>query len=97
MSKKNKQLLPCPLCGRSDPVAVVDRRFAFGFQSAVLCDHEIGGCGTSSGFRDTKKEARKLWNTRHYAAFGTAAQPCNKAADDFVAALTIPCNGVIEG
>lgn len=31
---------------------------------AVICDFNKGGCGASSGFRRTEKEAIDLWNRR---------------------------------
>lgn len=65
----SKKLLPCPCCGNSKAVcvvdgSVVDRQNEVGDYFVVLCDYRHDGCGMSSGFCDTKKEARKLWNTR---------------------------------
>lgn len=33
-------------------------------QYAVICDHLIGGCGSSSGFLPTQEQAAHLWNDR---------------------------------
>lgn len=65
----SKKLLPCPCCGNSKSVSLVDssevdRQDGVGDSFTVLCDCQHDGCGMSSGFRSTKKEARKLWNTR---------------------------------
>lgn len=66
------KLQPCPFCGHESSAIVtdnVDMNFMvdtelFGY--TVLCSGlpSVGGCGATCGYRDTKEDAIKHWNTR---------------------------------
>ena len=62
------ELKPCPFCGRIDKIILVfedDYNYckyfcdASGFQN-----NNNRGCGASSGYAPTAKEAQEKWNTR---------------------------------
>lgn len=64
-------LLPCPFCKATEPTVCLIRGddedlYPEGGnpkQSAVICDFNVNGCGSISGFRDSEDEAIKLWNS----------------------------------
>jgi|GEM_PF-1425715 len=68
--KKEIKLKPCPFCGLTRSLIVgtdkeieeLDRE-GTGYY-AVCCNAKIGGCGSASGYKKSKEEAIKLWNTR---------------------------------
>ena len=66
-------LLPCPFCGRDMARFITcheveacgqfnrcDRDGSF----AVICSFVYGGCGSSSGFYESREEAAEAWNKR---------------------------------
>ena len=66
---------PCPFCGQAKTIRYVfegpheitdgkDLGHKPGDNWAVICPMTIGGCGTRTGYRGTKQEALKVWNTR---------------------------------
>jgi hypothetical protein len=69
-----KQIKKCPFCGKDDtpqlylsseinsdaPAREPDADDWF----AVCCDFNVGGCGGTGGYRPTKAEAVKAWNSR---------------------------------
>ena len=70
------KLLPCPFCGKIDTLIVgsdlelsckedYDDWSELNSETfAVACDFLKGGCGATSGFRDSKEFAIHTWNTR---------------------------------
>lgn len=71
----SQELKPCPFCGRTSPLEVTDSNkidlltqsdYAFDDNPtfAVVCNKNKEGCGSSSGFWDTQKQAVIAWNTR---------------------------------
>ena len=66
-------LAPCPFCGK-DTVAFIScrevgvcgefNRCGQEGSWAVACSFLHGGCGSSSGFFQTKREAAQAWNRR---------------------------------
>lgn len=69
------RLKPCPFCGKRAPVRVLDSNELEGvgpgdegYESnpdhAVVCSFTDGGCGASSGYRSTGREAVEAWNRR---------------------------------
>lgn len=61
------KLKPCPFCGKTTSVEI-DRYSEYDdnytSQYAVICNHNKGGCGSVSGYKNSKTEAIELWNTR---------------------------------
>ena len=61
-------LKPCPFCGKNYPTvsiypaSIADGDESFGFY--VICGHEAGGCGASSGWAASEEIAINLWNKR---------------------------------
>ena len=55
-------LRKCPFCGNKNLI-IIDNDEAYPNYS-VCCDYLKGGCGSTSGFRETKEEAIELWNKR---------------------------------
>ena len=66
--KPKIELLPCPFCGKNVQFVGTsgeidgdsDNKDSF----AVCCSFNSGGCGATSGYRETKEEAIKAWNMR---------------------------------
>lgn len=71
------QLLPCPFCGQTKSVVVAACQDYHepdcdcymgdsGFHAVcdASSDAALGGCGASSGFGATEKEAAERWNRR---------------------------------
>lgn len=70
------KLLSCPFCGKIDTLIVgsdlelsckedYDDWSELNSETfAVACDFLKGGCGATSGFRDSKEFAIHTWNTR---------------------------------
>lgn len=66
--------LSCPICGKSDCIEIMDCYTAEGLDCECqdyrknsfkcICNYLKGGCGTSTGVSQTKKEALEKWNTR---------------------------------
>lgn len=56
---------PCPCCGERIPVTYDENAGLFirGLRQ-IVCRIDRGGCGTSSGRFDTKREAVRAWNRR---------------------------------
>lgn len=65
-----EELKPCPFCGGSFAVlgtaAEIDMDDEEGAdnQWAVVCDYHAGGCGATSGYRNTPEAAVDAWNRR---------------------------------
>lgn len=63
---KEYQIGPCRICGHTSAPRILDtEEEGYGGdvrQYAVVCDHNNGGCGSSSGFRDRIEYAIQLWN-----------------------------------
>lgn len=61
-------LLPCPFCGKSEPVRLEsyrDEEHKDYFY--IVCSVIKGGCGGMSGYFKTRLTAYKKWNSRgHY-------------------------------
>ena len=69
-------LKPCPFCGEDTSVFCMsaaqiemldedDPNYDNAvFEFAVCCDFHLGGCGATSGYRDTAEEAVEAWNRR---------------------------------
>lgn len=58
---------PCKFCGNIKSVRIIDSNEAYERDEdypmyAVVCDLNNGGCGSTSGFRETITEAIELWN-----------------------------------
>jgi hypothetical protein len=64
----SKDLSRCPHCGATahgGTVHIEGSKFdRYVGASYVVCDHSLGGCGASGGFRDNQDEAIALWNRR---------------------------------
>ena len=61
-SDKHPDIKPCPFCGRTNTVnAHYDEETD---RLQIICDYNKGGCGSSSGFKETDAEAWELWNKR---------------------------------
>lgn len=70
------KLKPCPFCGEDMSVFCYsaaqigmldedDPNYDNAvFEFAVCCDFHLGGCGATSGYRDTAEEAVEAWNRR---------------------------------
>ena len=57
------ELAPCPFCGHSEFVTIQDDMDCDMRESYwVVCDYNMGGCGSSSGWRRDKEKAVALWN-----------------------------------
>jgi hypothetical protein len=73
----SKELSRCPHCGATahgGTVHIEGSKFdRYVGASYVVCDHSLGGCGASGGFRDNQDEAIALWNRR--AALEPPAKP----------------------
>jgi hypothetical protein len=73
----SKELSRCPHCGATahgGTVHIEGSKFdRYVGASYVVCDHSLGGCGASGGFRDNQDEAIALWNRR--AAHEPPAKP----------------------
>lgn len=55
------RLARCPFCKSNENVKIIPDDDS-GYQFQVNCDARYGGCGSSSGYKDTKEETAKLWN-----------------------------------
>ena len=86
---KMPELLPCPLCEATvaeclpdsylDPDNVNDDTFT------VICSMDKGGCGTASGYRESREAAMALWNRRHTSQLHAElakARACINYADE---------------
>lgn len=63
-----EELKPCPFCG-SNKISIHSAS-EYGekyFGYSMMCKILQGGCGASSGYRDSVQEAYEAWNTRHDA------------------------------
>lgn len=70
----NPELKPCPFCGNTNVVFVVDSEYespkiieyniAKDAYIAVLCNASQGGCGAMGGYGSGFEEAVKKWNNR---------------------------------
>lgn len=64
-SDEHPDIKPCPFCGKSDCVEFNwEGDIVTPLQVQVICNATKGGCGSSSGFKDSEEEAWKLWNKR---------------------------------
>lgn len=57
------ELMPCPFCGKSKPIVMVD----FDDDSScfiIVCNYLKGGCGASSIYSDDFLECQAAWNKR---------------------------------
>ena len=58
-------LKPCPFCGAEESVYVgKDDEVDDARPYTVCCDFTLGGCGASTGYAETPKEAIAMWNRR---------------------------------
>ena len=66
-------LKPCPFCDKTASESLfigdkseihTDMRVSIGISYAVCCNAMKGGCGATSGFKGTHKEAIIAWNNR---------------------------------
>lgn len=59
------KLKPCPFCGQTEYLCMWAEGIKENRQYQVVCDasHD-GGCGASSGWKDTITEAKEAWNRR---------------------------------
>jgi hypothetical protein len=77
VTRTSKELSRCPHCGATahgGTVHIEGSKFdRYVGASYVVCDHSLGGCGASGGFRDNQDEAIALWNRR--AALEPPAKP----------------------
>lgn len=69
----NKELKPCPFCGKKDSVQWDDHNGIY----YILCNAMKGGCGSTSGGYENKCETIELWNTRHSPWIGIAGDGSN--------------------
>jgi hypothetical protein len=80
----SKELSRCPHCGATahgGTVHIEGSKFdRYVGASYVVCDHSLGGCGASGGFRDNQDEAIALWNRR--AAHEPCVHPFNRLGID---------------
>jgi hypothetical protein len=63
------ELLPCPFCGKTEPVRRCDNNeddsnAGNDLAYAVVCDFNLDGCGGSSGYAEKPSEAVRKWNER---------------------------------
>lgn len=65
-------LKKCPMCGSTVAPKVISNYEMVGMEEeiasvsyTVCCSINNGGCGTCSGYRFTKEETIRLWNTRY--------------------------------
>ena len=61
------ELKPCPHCGGRNVAAMSSDEINHdnnGHDFTVCCLFSAGGCGATSGYRKTKKEAIEAWNRR---------------------------------
>ena len=65
------KLKPCPFCGDANSLELLSDAEVFecsecssGESYVVICNYLETGCGANCGYRDTKEEAIKAWNTR---------------------------------
>ena len=94
------KLLSCPFCGKIDTLIVgsdlelsckedYDDWSELNSETfAVVCDFLKGGCGATSGFRDSKEFAIHTWNTR---ALSERHQRLVEAAKGMLNAVTVLC------
>lgn len=70
-----KEFAPCPFCGKTDTLIVIscmDLQECKNYREcadesayvAVVCSANLGGCGASGGFAETREEAIEAWNCR---------------------------------
>lgn len=61
-------LKPCPFCGEISPVRVCHASEINDGNTSdtytVICDYRNGGCGSCSGYRESKQETIDIWNNR---------------------------------
>jgi hypothetical protein len=63
-----QDLKPCPFCGEISPVRVChaseinDGNISDTY--TVICDYRNGGCGSCSGYRESKLGTIDIWNSR---------------------------------
>lgn len=63
------KLAPCPFCGNTKlfvgtEMEILTDENEIGGGYTVCCDYTQGGCGATSGYRETKEEAISVWNKR---------------------------------
>ena len=76
--------IPCPTCGKSDCIEIMDCYTAHGGGCECqdykkdyfkcVCSYLNGGCGTSIGVSKTKEEALEKWNTRPAPPIGRCGE-----------------------
>lgn len=67
-------LKPCPFCGKTEIIVLDandiseadpdDNRWEPDPCYAVVCDYNNGGCGATSGYRESIGQAADAWNQR---------------------------------
>ena len=63
-ANKMNELKPCPFCGSEKLVILEEVAYGNILNYAVCCDFDHGGCGATSGYRISEKEAIEAWNRR---------------------------------
>ena len=61
------ELKPCPFCGSIAPTVHLSRERdepKMKWQYQVVCNYNLAGCGSSSGFYDEAIQAVDAWNRR---------------------------------
>jgi len=58
-------LLPCPFCGKSEPIVQIMELEEQGLKNDhVVCNAKKGGCGASSGALYHPRQVEVSWNKR---------------------------------
>ena len=74
-SHESAYLNSCPFCGKDEARYMTAREVAEMHEGSnpgeftghfIICDACTGGCGTLTGYSDTKDAAYRLWNTRKF-------------------------------
>ena len=65
-SEWNENIKPCPFCGETESVRLMNRVGKDGWRDRfyVLCEYDNGGCGAQSGWYHSVIEAVESWNQR---------------------------------
>ena len=61
-----EEIKPCPHCGKTKSVVMVmnDANDHYRYVCSADSGRRLEGCGSSSGYKPTKREALALWNKR---------------------------------
>ncbi len=77
----DEKLQPCPFCDNKNFQIETDLSMGEPAQYLIVCDIHNGGCGASSGYRDTEKEAIKAWSTRADVSIGMSKKNALKETE----------------